>query len=318
MISLSSLLLCSLLWTVANDPAPAVVDDDPATFDIAVLGDVHFDSEQYGRWLVERVGIEHVRDYVVEQLVLREAEERGLMPTDEEVEAARQEELTVILREYYRDDIARYETDLKLGGEDPTNHADRRRREIRPMLAMGNLARADREYSEAQVRKRYEDIYGQMEEQTTLEVLFLSMYRDVVPGEAPDMTALKASALARANLAETAMRSGTPIEELLERGDKVNSDFVHDGVIKLYRQRLLGKEVDRAVSNLDNPGDVTEPIAVFDGYYVVRLVSREAVSFERVEDELKAMLHETPASSSEIGAIHDRMLQRSGVRIILN
>jgi multidrug efflux pump subunit AcrA (membrane-fusion protein) len=254
----------------------------------------------------------------VEVLAEREARARDLMPTDEDVLKAFQTEYDLIVKEYYHGDPSAYDRDIRLREQDPEKHAARRQQEIRAQLTLAHLAQADRVVSDEQVERRFTDLFGALSERSSLDVAFFSMYREVVPGERPNIPMLKEAALERAQAAVAKLRNGKPISDVLADSDPVNSDFVDEqGRIKSYSRRLLGKEVEVAIASLDEPGDVSPPISVFDGYYVVQLVGRVPVELDEVREDVITDILTSPANSSEIAIVREHLMNQEGVEILL-
>ncbi len=308
---LTALLACALLLPAGRPLA----GDGP----VARIGDEELSREDFGLWLVDRVGLDHAEDWVVTILARREAEERGLLPTDEEVREAHDAQVRLILKEYYHGDRSLYEKDIVLRGEDPAKHEARRLQEVRDDLTLAALAAEERVVTDEQVERRMTDLFGPLRERTTLDVVFFSMYADVPEGTRPNMTALREEALAHAEAAIAKLRNGAAFREVVATGDRVDSPFVTaEGRIDTYRRQLLGKEVEAAVAQLDEPGDLSPPISVFDGYYVIQLVGREAVEHEDAVDAVRAMLLETPPNSGELAATRQRLLDRVDVEMILD
>lgn len=312
------LLSCCLFATSAQPLALLTpshqVDDEP----VAATPDGTLNRADFGLWLVDRAGVDNVYDYVVEILAEREATARGLMPTDEEIDRAFDTEYDLIVQEYYHGDPATYERDIGLRNQDPEKHAGRRRKELRAELIISALAKADREVTDEQIARRFKDLYGPLAERTSLDVLFFNMYGEMTPGERPNMGALKDAALVRAQAAVAALRNGESFASLQADTDPVNSDFItKEGRILTYSRRLLGKEVETAVASLDEPGDVTPPISVFDGYYVVQLAGRLPVDLDETREDVIRDIHESPANSGEIAVTRQRLLEMDGVEILL-
>jgi len=308
-----ALLSCLLLLAPAQTPHPSGGQADQP---VAIARDLVLTRGAFGDWLVDRIGIDHAQDFLVEALALREAERLGIAPDAAAVEAAWVAERDQTLAQHYHGEMEEYEAELRLRGFDPEAWIERHRREIAAELSLIAVARERRAVSEDELRQRYKDIYGELQERTTLEVLFISMYRGAEPGTM-DLARLREVALQRAEEAAEQMRAGRPISELLPLGDKVNSEFVHDGVISPYRTRLLGKEVEKAQELLDAPGDVSPPVSVFDGFYVLRLVERLPVTFEAVADELLAVAREATPTSNELLETRAALLEENEAEVVL-
>lgn len=273
-------LLCACLALL-----PALPDDEV----VARAGDVSFGREAYAEWLLETFGHVHLEDYVLEHVIVIEAEARGLRPTEDELEAAFQEERQDLIDDFFSGDEARYIEDKAMRGIDLERHESRRRRTLLSELCLTRMAQAERVIDEAQLEKRYEVMFGDLGERTEVEVLFFSMYHGLRPGDRPDMTQADRDARARAEEARQAWLDGASLDELRPGSDPIASEFVDEGRIAQWRRKLLGNETEQAVNSLDSPGQIAPVVKVWDGYYVLRLVRREPVTYEGVRDELEAL-----------------------------
>ena len=311
--------LCALSLVAAAPLVDPVLarDGHDADEPVAKGRDLELTREDYGAWLVDRVGTEHIHDFLAETLAAREAEELGLAPTREDIEETFLAERDITVDNYYRGDLSKWEDDLRAKGYDVDNWIARRKQRMFFELCIVNLARRDRVITQEELDQRFSDVFGDFGERTTLEVLFFSMYRDVEPGERPDLEALRGESLERAQAAVDALRAGRTVADLLPTADEPNSDFVVDGRIDTYRRRLLGKEVERAQASLDDPGQVSEPVSVFDGYYVVRLVERVPVTLDEVRPELEEIIRESPPNASEIVTTRDRLVAEAEAEVLI-
>src|SRR5262245_54908762 len=100
----TAVLLTSLLIA-------ALPGDDPV---IARAGDRTFHRSEFGDWLVARYGSDYVDEFIGDELVLAEATRRGLQPTDEQVQAAWDEEFGSIIRNAYAGKQEDFESELKI------------------------------------------------------------------------------------------------------------------------------------------------------------------------------------------------------------
>lgn len=274
--------------------------------------------EEFGGWLIDRAGVQHVTDYLVEVLAEQEAIERNLLPTDEEIARAFEIEYQMILDEFYKGDQERYARDIELRDQDPSNHAARRLQVLRGELTLAALAQADRDISNEQIAKYYELRFGPLSERTTLDVLYFGMYDDSGSSSGKKPAELRQAALERAKSAADSLRNGKPLSALRNESDPVDSEYVNEqGRVETYTKKLLGKEVEVALRSIDLPGEVSSPISVFDGYYVVRLVNRVPVEKDEVRAEIASIIQAAPANSTELLNARQRLLEQDGVAVLL-
>jgi hypothetical protein len=271
-----------------------------------------------GEWLVDKAGLDYVREFMLQALVLEEAEKRGMIPTDEQVRLAWEAERDVLVRQYHKGQLARFQNTLTQRGEDPELHAARRMKSLQFELAREALARADRTITQEAMRKRFGEIYGESGSRMSLDVLFFDMYRDVPEGGRPDMGAMREESLVRATAALEALQAGESFAELQAASDEVNSAFVDEnGHIDLYRKGLLGKIVHKDVELLSHAGELTPTIQVFDGFYVIRLATIETVEFEDVTAELFELMTEAAPNASDMGLVETRLETASKAEVLL-
>jgi hypothetical protein len=302
-----ALLLLALL------PTSLVAQDDPV---VARAGELSWTRSEYADWLVARHGATFIEDFVIEQLMLEEARARDLLPDDETVARAYDDELDRIIRITYRGKVDRYHADLTTRGYTPESWRTRRLVELRAEMAQANLARAARQPSDEQLAARFTQVYGPDGEHVRLEVVFFSAYRDLDPDDPrPDVAALKAEARRRAESARERWSAGASLEELLELGDAPKQGPATDGVIERYSRNLLGVEVEQAVNSLDRAGEIAPPVDVFDGSWLVRLAGREPVTLEEVREQLLEELWADPVDTGEMSAVRTRILEGLTVEI---
>ncbi|MCB9899442.1 MAG: hypothetical protein H6825_15655 [Planctomycetes bacterium] len=312
----------SLVATAALSLAAALI---PAGDDDVVLRgeDLQLTRADYGRWLVERHGTDFLDDWVTEEVVMKEARATDKLPTEAEIEKAWLTERDLIVEHNYSGSLELFDQDLQSQGTDLEQYETRRKRGITMELALLDMAREARTFSEDQLRRRYKDIFGSYGEAISLEALFYSAYSGVDPdGPRPDVAELRKKALERAGQAADALRAGTPFAELLAGSDPpseelVQQGFLRDGKVTQYRKNLLGAEVERAVSGLDEAGQVAAPIATWDGAWVVRLTRREPMTFEAAHDELLRILREDNPTAEEIGNVVMGLRAKYGVEVSL-
>jgi len=306
-MKLTALLPLLLLLTVPGD--------DPV---VARATDTEFTRSQYGEWLVQRMGVQFLDEYVFANLVVRMAGERGLLPTDAEVEAAYENELLRVTDGGKTGDMASFTSDLAKRGYAIETWKARRLLELRTEMAHYRIALADRVVTDEWLRSRFKDLFGDLGERVNVEVYFFSAYRDLDPTDlSPDISALKAAAHERAVAAAAQLKAGADRATILALADPLTSDFVRDGLITGYRKQILGPQVERAVASLDDPGDTSLPVDVFDGTYVMRLVVREPVRMEDVHDELVAAIKAEEVTGSELAAVRALVLQTYAAEKIL-
>ncbi|GJM20104.1 MAG: hypothetical protein DHS20C15_00190 [Planctomycetota bacterium] len=278
-----------------------------------------FGAEKFGAWLVDRIGLTHVHDYLREEMFLLAGEREDALPTDEEVEAAWQAERATVINNVHHGSAQDWVASLRERGTTPAREAERRRAGLRADLVLLELTQRSRQFTEEDLRQRYRDIYGSLNERISLRVLKFDMWAKAQTGdgELPDQVKLRADALERAEAASAAWKAGADFEQLVKQADDPASDFVHAGELEVYRKLLLGQQVENAVRQLDDVGEVSLPIEVWDGYFVIQLVNRTTASFEEARDEMETLLRESPPTAEELGVTELALRERFGPEVTL-
>jgi hypothetical protein len=293
-------MILPLLMTAA-----LLAPDDEA---VARIGDRDLTASEYGQWLVEQHGYVFLDAFVLEKLLLLEADRVGVMPTDDDVERAYEDEVQdMVDRLFNGDREAWYQAQVRKGN-DPAHVGPRRKHELKIMLCMNRIAKRDRVITDEQISARYAAIYGDLEEAITVEVLFFDLYSGMADDAIrPELSVLDQRTRARADAVRARLLEGATIRSLLPLSDPVESDFVSVGRVDTWRRDLLGPEVDLAISRLDDGGDVAPLVKVWNGYWVVRLVERRIVTLEDVREELLTGLLEQPVSGAEQSLVRERL-----------
>jgi hypothetical protein len=254
----------------------------------------------FREWLLERLGRDYVMDYAAEYALLRRASELSVLPTDEEVLAAYEASVLEVIDNSFKGDSDLFLKSLALNGETPESRRHRLLPAMRTHLAAQAIVLATRVVDADAVQRRFEALYGSGGEVTRLEVLFFSAWKDPVAESAPlDAGARRQQAVARAAAARERLAAGASFAQVLADSDLPGSDFVEDGIVRAWRRDLLGKEVQRAVEQLDRAGEMSPPIETWDGAWLVRLVSRAPVTLQEVRAEIEQELRDAPVDGAE-------------------
>jgi hypothetical protein len=301
------LLLALSLPAALQDAAPdavARVDGQPLS------------SAAFCEWLTQRVGPEYALDFAVEHALAQRARELGVLPTEEQVLAAYEASVQSVVDNIYRGDLELFVQSLKANGETLESRRRRLLPGMRVHVTTQAIALATRVVDAAAVQARFETLYGAGGEVTRLEVLFFSAWKDS-PGEGVqvDPAARRAAAVARAAAARVRLSAGEAFASVLADSDPPGSDFVADGVVPVWRRDLLGQEVQRAVEQLDRPGDLSPPVEAWDGAWLVRLVSRAPVALEDVRAEIEQELRAAPVDGAEEAQV--RLQAEKRVEVLL-
>ena len=236
-----------------------------------------------------------------------------------EIESAYAAEHQRIIDLAYGGNAERWASDQVRMGFTVESSKARRMSGMSAELALENMIRADRDLSEPAQLERFHSLYGDPPERISIEILRFNAYRDLVPGTRPDLPALKQAARERALKARADWMAGAPLADLLAQADDPGfADVIVQGTIAEYRPRTLGKEIDAAVHSLDKTGDVSQPIDVFDGSWLVRLVSREPVALADVRESLVREMREMPVDAGEVNVLRSALVERYQPEMLLH
>jgi hypothetical protein len=303
-----------LLGTLLALPAALPGDEGP----VARLGDKTFEREDFEDWIVERYGVVYLHQFLIESMVFEQAEERGLMPSADEVAARFEKEEARIVSVNFRGDRERWIADLDARGYSYEGWRQRRTSELRAEMAQAALVRARRAPDSDALEQRYRELYGDDGELVELQALYFSAYRGVgEDDDRPDLGALKQAARRRADEARDRWQAGADWDELLALSDPSGQEGVTEGRIEHYRKNMLGKAIQQAVTGLDRGGDITQPVDVFDGTWLLRLVERREVAFDDVRETLTEELLHQQETSGEMALIQSELLGQEGLEILL-
>ncbi len=317
LLPLLSALLSLPALDGATPPAPAAVPADDHL--VARAGDLPISREDYAEWLLLHYGVLHLDDFVGQRMVLHAAEQAGLSPSAEEVQAAYEAERDHIVTEFFRGDIDFYEREhVVRRGYDLASYQRLRVAALEVELAQQALALSERVVTEQQVLQRYRNTFGEDGERIAIDVLFFNMYSESKAETPADPAVLRDGALERARFAIDNLRGGTPLADLLDASDWIRSEFVIDGHVDPYRRELLGREIEIAVASLDTPGEIAPPVAVYNGYYVVRLAERRKVSLEEARDDITTWLENREVDSEEMANVLTRLRANTTVERLLH
>ena len=291
-----------------------VPGDEDATL-VARKGPIELSRAAYADWMLDRMGILYVRDFVGDVLVLDEAARRGLAPSPERVREAFDVEEASVIEHSHRGSRERYVSELQLRGYEYASWRAKREHELQVELSMLDLCRADRVVDEAAIERRFLEDFGPDGEVVSLEVLFYNAFREATQGGAEEVARLKQEAHDRAVAGREALLAGRPFDEVRAEADVPGSPFVVDGVIANWKRSLLGREFDAPVASLDEPGQASQVIDAWDGSWVVRLRDRHPVRLADVRDEVEQRVRAAEVTGEELAGLRARLMD--GAEILL-
>ncbi|MED5330162.1 MAG: peptidylprolyl isomerase [Planctomycetota bacterium] len=303
----SLLLLCLLIPLSTSADEEVVVQMDNQAIEAAA----------YRSWLYDRLGPQNAFQFMMEQAVLAVAREKDLLPSQEEVQATLEKETTDHTARMYGGDRSAFINALENRGYNLASWNRARGSQLYAEMTTHRLALAARVVTDDDIGRHFQQRFGEMAERVRIEVLFFDMYGDITEQPDEDVTALRQKSHLRASTALEIIEKTGAIAELAPTGDPISSEFVRDGYRLDYRRNVLGPEVERAVNSLDNKGDLSSLIEVWNGYYIVRLEGRTSVTIDEVRDELRAELETAPPTSAEMGKVERDAVQTTNAQLIM-
>ncbi len=313
--AISSAVLTTLLLAA---PAALAQDGDNDSDAIATLAGDELTRGDYEDWLFTRFSAETILPYIEFRAIERAARDLGIVVTDEEVAAAYEAEAADKTERFFQGMPERYELDMQRRGYTEERWRERRSIEIRNELQADRIVLAQRVVTDEEIAERFKTIYGQDAEQTTIEVIFFSLYHDVEPGTAVDRDELMRQSAERAKIVVAKMREGLSLAELRELSDPIDNKFIEDGLVEQYRRNLLGPALDKAINLLDRPGETTDVVRMFDGHAAARLVVRKNVTLEEATPAIRAELAASAPTSAELTQLGQMLRERYDAASLLN
>ena len=294
---------------------PLLVPGDEDATVVARKGPIELSRAAYADWLMDRLGVLYVRDFVSDTLVLDEAARRGLTPSPERVSESFETEEASVIEHAHRGSREHYLDELQQRGYEYASWRAKREHEMAVELSMLDLCRADRVIDEASIEQRFLEDYGPDSELVSVEVLFYNAFREASEGGAEEVARVKQEARQRAVAGREALLAGRPFDEVRAGSDAPASEFVVDGVITHWKRSLLGREFDGPIASLDEAGQTSPVIETWDGSWVVRLRDRHPVQLADVRAEVEGRVRSAEVTGDELAGLRARLMD--GAEILL-
>jgi parvulin-like peptidyl-prolyl isomerase len=269
-------------------------------------------NEAFEEWLSDLYGAKQRQDYVSLWLLEREAKERGVRVSQEEIDTAREELWATWIATRLNGDAGALDAELARQGHDRRSYSRWFYWEKRRELLASQLIRADRAVTEAELRRRFEQVYGPGGIATQVRLLVLTRARlalelsrdanarTLSPAELDDRLMKKALELRARALAGESF-------EVLTRAESNDLAVRRDGGLCNDPQwRVRGAAFVRAAEQAPL-GVVQPPVPNSSGIDLFEVISRKATRLDDVRAALTAELLAAPPSLEELSALDQRL-----------
>jgi peptidyl-prolyl cis-trans isomerase SurA len=245
--------------------------DDPSA--ALVIDGVKIDRATYGDALIDEYGSAFLEPFVGNWLIARRASELKVQVTDAEVDAEVEKHAKDLLEKRYRGNEQALRAGLEQAGLTMEAWKEGLRKRVRRDLLATAVVRADRDVSEAALRKEFETRYGPTgERRKGCMVLFSTVVwtsnlytQEQYQQEKP---ALEAEARARAEKALAQLRAGADFAAIArEQSDDPMAE--RGGDYGRYWRNRFGPEADKALESLP-VGGLSEVIQTPHGFIVAK------------------------------------------------
>lgn len=262
--------------------------------------------EEYVNYLLASIGRSRLDEYVNRLLVEEKAKASGVSLDPAEVEAAVQETIERTIKSQYRDDRAAYLEALRRRHRSLEEEVARLRQELYYDRLLERLIVQSRKVSEADVMRRFEELYGEGGVQYALRHVLVSTRPRATSDEGEG--GAEAAGLARRTPKEARERAeearrevlrGVPFSEVVRKYSDDLYTRRAEGRIPRYRAKMFGESFHAAVERLTSENRVSDVVESPRGYHVIELVERRATKLEDVRAEIESWLKTSPPSARE-------------------
>ena len=257
-------------------------------------GEAITDAE-YTRFLRAWEGMRLFSDFIDQRLVERRAAALGITVADDELDRLVDADIAKEI-EQVRGDTARHERSVARLNHTSGSYRRWKRFRLRPQLLLDRCIEATREISNDEVRARFEEMFGA--EGIIHQVRHIMIYKN--KHSSPEAALDRCQEVMR-KLEEEPERFAEWVKEYSDHAPTRRND----GVITSYRpgsprrRSLFGEEFDRAVTAIENVGELRGPIETEWGYHVIQLLDRNQTSLEDVAESIRSELEKQPPTPRE-------------------
>jgi parvulin-like peptidyl-prolyl isomerase len=306
----------------------------PAMFEEAVEPESHepvigmvIDGEPVPRaafaaWLLQGRGEHYARTFAEHWLVEREARERGIVATPEEVETRVQEQLQQILDQGYKGSRDAWLLYLRQRGRDEAGWRREWTRRMRIEVLTEKLFQSERKVTDEQVLARWHRIYGEEGKWVEARLILVPL---PAPEVAEDMSRedldravakSREQALATAQGLARRLADGEDFATLARTFSSHEPTRARGGKLEgRFRPDEWPEEVSKAVMALE-AGRVTAPLDAGKGFAIFEVLESRRVPFEEVRDAIRTELERERVPGGDLAGYRNVLGNKSTIRVL--
>lgn len=293
----------------AAEASPGGAPQAPAALPRGVVARVNgrdVTLDEYVNYLLASLGRSRLDEYVNRLLVEEKAKASGVALEPAEVEAAVQETIERTIKSQYRGDRDVYAEALRRRHRSLEEEVARLRQELYYDMLLERWIVRSRKVSEADVARRFEEVYGEGGVQYVLRHVLVSTRPRAVSEEghggaeaAGFARRTPKEARERAEEARREVLRGVPFSEVVRKYSDDPYTRRAEGRIPRYRAKMFGESFHAAVERLTPENRVSEVVESPRGYHVIELVEKRTTKLEDVRAEIESWLKTAPPSARE-------------------
>jgi parvulin-like peptidyl-prolyl isomerase len=279
---------------------------------------------KYALWLLRMRGEELVSAFVEHYLVEQKARQLGITATDAEVRERSEEMMQFWMDAKFKGHGDRFETFLAESGRTKESYLSSMDARMRIDVLIDKIFRTERAYTEEDIKRRWEQIYGKDGRSFDARMILLGL--PVMAPPKPDATAEDLSRIQAEAVASTRqlgadivrrLRSGEDFGALAEKYSKDVATSKRGGAMVGGRFRPESWEagVVKAVTELA-PGEVSDPIELIQGFAIFERGPDRVVALDEVREELLGQLREQRTSDVTCSYYRNELYKQSRVQIL--
>lgn len=276
----------------------------------------------YARWLLHMRGEAFAHTFVEETMLRRHAEQSGVRVTEEEVHERALDFVRDIIDTEHGRDRERWLKMLKDTGRTEDDFLRRVAWRMRTNLLAEKLLILERKVTEKDLRSAYFGAYGADGVRREVSLIAISsrpeaLARDVGDDERRKLLAdaLEVAHVKALDLAARA-RAGADFAQLArENSDHLPTRALGGKLAGRFSPETFTPEIAKAVTSLP-AGAISDPLAYGPTWYVFRVDSVRAVTFEQVRDELESTLKARRPTLVEVMSYKNSLAQPAKVELL--
>ena len=277
---------------------------------------------EYAGWIQRTRGEASLAHFLEHRVVFDEARRRGIGATEEEVRARSEEYVRRLILESHEGDREAWLASLKIRGNDLGLFMHDLDVRMRVELLCERLMLLDRKLSPEAVRARFEDLYGKDGVAARVRMILVNVKPPAGPAEesreafAQRLNEAKAAARARAQALVAAVRDGGDFAALARKESDEPISASRGGMLEgRFRPETWPEAVGKAVAGLA-AGGTSDALEYGPTFVVLQVVSREAVQFESVREDLAAQMQQEPPPRPELNLYRNQLVQRTQFEVL--